>query len=195
MNTTVSHSGMSILNKIIGRRIKSITPEDWRDFNRSYGNIKVELEDFCIVIENDYRNVTYFEGKEELAGYDVLQLLSCNNFHASVMPDKLIKVEINQEIQAIKVVRDTIKIYDYKSDKIDCYTIDQAIIFEFEDRKWLFSQISLFTPLSKMVFSNSIESEIKSLDVVKEEWADDSKEGDNKYDVSVERELINVSDI
>lgn len=192
MKTTISQEGINVLKKIIGKKLKSITAENWNEFNRSYGNIKIKLEDECIMIENDYRNIPYFDDMEELSGYGILQLNSCRDFQPSVMPDKLLTVDINKEIKSIKIVQDSINIQYHDSDRTNTYTIDQAIIFGFENDKWLISQISLFTPMSKMIFAHIIDDEIKSINEVTEEWKDEPDEGNERYEVSVEREILNL---
>ncbi|NLE62307.1 MAG: hypothetical protein GX612_00525 [Bacteroidales bacterium] len=108
------------------------------------------------------------------------------------MPDKLLTVDINKEIKSIKIVQDSINIQYHDSDRTNTYTIDQAIIFGFENDKWLISQISLFTPMSKMIFAHIIDDEIKSINEVTEEWKDEPDEGNERYEVSVEREILNL---
>lgn len=72
MNTYISDKGIKILKELKNKTFIRIIADDWRDYNRSCGNIKIDFEDCSIEIENDYRNVSYFGVNEELAGYDVM---------------------------------------------------------------------------------------------------------------------------
>lgn len=194
MGLIISDKGLEILKKIKGKTIVNICADDPEDYNRSYGNIKIELQNFLIEIENDYRLVPYFGTEEELAGYEV-NILKDKRFNSSVMEKDLYIKEINKQVVGINIIRDTIMI-DYKAGcKNDVYKIDQALIFDFGIMKFAISQTSIFTPMSKITFSEDIEMSIKSIEEVKSDWIDDDLEsGENspKYKVHVKREILEL---
>ena len=120
-----------------------IIADDWRDYNRSYGNIKIDFEDCSVEIENDYRNVSYFGVNEELAGYDVICLKN-ENFESSVMSDNLYVKKFNKKITGISIIRDTVMI-DYSSN----------IKRENERRSYFHSQWRKYHPCTKKRRSSS----------------------------------------
>ena len=172
MGLIISDKGLDVLKKIKGNSILNICADDWKDYNRSYGNIKIEIENCSIEIENDYRLVPYFGTEEELAGYDAKILIN-NKFDPSVMKEDLYIKEINMQVIGIKIVRDTITIDYNNEDKNEVYNLDQAIIFEFGTMKFAISQTSIFTPMSKITFSEDVETDIKSIKDVKSDWMED----------------------
>ncbi|MSS78554.1 hypothetical protein HV819_05595 [Anaerococcus sp. AGMB00486] len=194
MGLIISDKGLETLKKIKGKIILNICADDWKDYNRSYGNIKIELQNCFIEIENDYRLVPYFGTEEELAGYDA-KILKDNKFDYSVMEEDLYTKEINKQVVGINIIRDTIMI-DYKDeDKNEVYKIDQAIIFDFGIMKFCISQTSIFTPMSKITFSEDVEMEIKSIEEVKSEWIDDDLDTEvksPKYKVHVKRKILEL---
>jgi hypothetical protein len=109
MNTYISDKGIKILKELKNKTFIRIIADDWRDYNRSYGNIKIDFEDCSVEIEND----SYFGVNEELAGYDVICLKN-GNFESSVMSDNLYVKKFNKKITGISIIRDTVMI-DYSS--------------------------------------------------------------------------------
>lgn len=194
MGLIISDKGLDVLKKIKGNLMLNICAYDWKDYNRSYGNIKIESKNCSIEIENDYRLVPYFGTEEELAGYDA-KILKNNKFAPSVMKEDLYIKEINMQVKGIKIVRDTITI-DYNSeDKNEVYNIDQAIIFDFGIMKFVISQTSIFTPMSKIIFSEDVETDIKSIKDVKSDWIDDDLDNGEiltKYMVHVKRDILEL---
>lgn len=194
MGLIISDIGLDILKKIKGNSIVNICADDWRDYNRSYGNIKIEIENYSMEIENDYRLVSYFGIEEELAGYDA-KILKNNKFTPTVMKEDLYIKEINMQVIGIKIVRDTITIDYNNEDKNEVYNIDQAIIFDFGIMKFSISQTSIFTPMSKITFSEDVETDIKSIKDVKSDWIDDNLDNEenlNKYIVHVKRDILEL---
>ena len=193
MNTYISDKGIKILKELKNKTVIRIIADDWRDYNRSYGNIKIDFEDCSVEIENDYRNVSYFGVNEELAGYDVICLKN-GNFESSVMSDNLYVKNFNKKITGISIIRDTVMI-DYSNNiKREKYLIDQAVIFKFDDMKWLISQTSIFTPMSKMLFSKNINEGIKSIEKIKSDWEDNADTGKctPAYNVDIKREILEI---
>lgn len=195
MGLIISNKGLDILKKIKSNSILNICADDWKNYNRSYGNIKIEVENYSIEIENDYRLVPYFGTEEELAGYDA-KILKNNKFDSSVMEKDLYIKEINMQVLGIKIVRDTITIDYNNKDKNEVYNIDQAIIFDFGIMKFAISQTSIFTPMSKITFSEDVDTDVKSIKEVKSDWIDDDLDngGENliKYMVHVKRDILEL---
>lgn len=194
MNMIISDQGMKILNKIKGKKIISICADDWQASNRSYGNIKIDLENYALEIENNYREVLYFGTKEELAGYNIVSLKG-KKFTPSVMYEDLCKKYINKKIIRVNLVRDSIEINYININKKEVYEIDQAIIFDFGEMKLGISQTSIFTPVSKIMLSINGDLWVKSIEEVENEWADDDLETSKeslKYEVKIERKIIEL---
>lgn len=72
------------------------------------------------------------------------------------MEQELYIEEINKRFVGINIVRYTI--IDYNNEvKNEVNNIDQAIIFNFVMMKFIISQNSIFTPMSKMTYSEDVE--------------------------------------
>ena len=94
MNTYIADKGIKILKELKNKTVIRIIADDWRDYNRSYGNIKIDFEDCSVEIEND----SYFGVNEELAGYDVICLKN-GNFESSDMSDNLYVKKLIRKLQ------------------------------------------------------------------------------------------------
>ena len=103
------------------------------------------------------------------------------------MEQELYIKEINKQFVGINIVRYTIIDYN-NEDKNEGYNIDQAIIFDFVMMKFIISQTSIFTPMSKMTYSKDVEMGIKSIDDVRYDYIDyasDDRENLGKYKVHI----------
>lgn len=186
----ISERGIQALEKMKGKTIVSITADDWRSYKRSYGSICINLEDVSVEIENDYREVSYFDSTEELAGYDVRELVE-SSYRPLVMRDRLYTEALNQRIKSIKIVRDTISVNYLNARENECHEIDQAIIFELESMTWMVSQASLFSPMSNMIFGKNAENLVKSVDEAKSDWEDDESDKPG-YEIQVTRTVLEL---
>lgn len=104
------------------------------------------------------------------------------------MEQELYIEEINKQFVGINIVRYTIIDYN-NEDKNKVNNIDQAIIFDFVMMKFIISQNSIFTPMSKMTYSEDVEMGIKSIDDVRYGYIDydsDDRENLGKYKVHIE---------
>ncbi|MDO4680137.1 MAG: hypothetical protein Q4A55_02565 [Aerococcus sp.] len=194
MSLCCSNEGLEILRTLKGHFLIKITADDWRDYDRSYGSIKMNLDELAVAIENDYRNVFYFGSREELAGYDIVRLTN-RDFDPSVMKSDLYVKAINQKISSIQVIRDTIILNYFREKPREKYVIDQGLIFTLDNMKWTVSQTSLFTPMSQMIFTDKENGPIKSIAEVKADWEDDDLNGEDDrptYTVEVERNVLDL---
>ncbi len=193
MKTVISNEGLELLAKIKNQALEWIMAEDWTKFGRSYGNILICVAGKYIQIENDYRVIPYFNSKEELAGFDVRQLKTVEAFDSSVLEMTLRKEIIGKEIKNIEIVRDKVSVCYSDPSRNQLYMIDQAILFEFDDLQWIVSQTSPFTPMAEMIFAKNAFEQIRTVDEIREEWADVPERGrDLLYKTRVTRELIQL---
>lgn len=192
MELMISPKGLKILENTINKTIVSITADDWRKYNRSYGNIMIKLIDEVIVIENDYKEIAYFGGTDEMAGYELIILDTEKHFESSVFERDLYTAKIDEVVKSVKIVRD--EILTIETDQTETkYIIDQAIIFEFMDFQWLICRDSLFMPMSRMKFKEDAWPFLKTLDEVYHEWKDDPEVGEKPaYQVQISREIIDL---
>lgn len=103
------------------------------------------------------------------------------------MEQELYIEEINKQFVGINIVRYTIINYN-NEDKNEVYNIDQAIISNFVTMKFIISQTSIFTPMSKMTYSEDVEMGIKSIDDVRYDYIDydsDDLENLGKYKIHI----------
>lgn len=103
------------------------------------------------------------------------------------MEQELYIEEINKQFVGINIVRYTIINYN-SEDKNEVYNIDQAIIFDFVMMTFIISQTLIFTPMSKMTYSEDVEMGIKSIDDVRYDYIDydsDDREKLGKYNVHI----------
>jgi hypothetical protein len=191
METHISSKGIQILKNLIGKRVDTITAENWKEFNRSYGNILVQTEGQFVEISNDYRLVPYFDDNEEIASFDIRALPAKEEFIPSVLEKELISETIDEVLGVVKIVRDTITL-NFTNGKEDKYVIDQAIIFEMQTKEWLVSQEFIFTPIAAMYFGKNLVQNVRTKEEIIEEWKDDDGDDIPDYLVAVEREIIEL---
>jgi|GEM_PF-2780631 len=196
MQTYIDKAGIDTLREVIGQNIQSITAENWKKFNRSYGNLLIQTSKKLFVIDNDYRVVSRFGDEEEIAGFSVSSLDKKEDFIPSVLQNQLLTEKTNELILSVCVVRDkiTVKFIDNRPDEI--HIIDQAIIFIFEKYEWLIGQSSWMTPMTKMLFGNDLISQIPNVETVAREWTDEAESPDHpivEYQATVDRDIIQLN--
>lgn len=195
MQTYLTKSEINTLANLKKDTLLSITAEDWQNHDISYGNILLESAHHTVEINNDYRLVPFLGDTEELVGFKINQLKDISDFEPSVPKDALRTKKINESVENIILIRDTISI-NYSNGTNEHHLIDQAIIFKLESTDWLISLLGLYMPIEKMIFKRDVLKDIRSVDDVISDWEDTDYEerglSHPRYQVHVGREIIEI---
>lgn len=191
MEGYILEKDIKVLKSLINDNLELITADDWKEFGRSYGNILIKTSNKIIEIVDDYCVLPYFGEEEDLAIFQVKNLKSIDEYTPSVMNKNLCTTLINEKINSIKIIRDTVTLI-LDDNKKEVHKIDQYIIFELEKTKWLIGRQFIFTPMADMIFGDDIYSKVKTTEEVEKEWIDYDEDGVAQNEVIVEREVLEL---
>lgn len=174
----LDNKSIEFLTSTIGTKINSIEIGDGeKEFNRSYGKLRINFNKGNIEIYNIETMVDFMGEKDDMSGF------YCEiNVEESFVPfidEGVDKIFIDKDIERIAIIQDIISVND------EIAIFDEAIIFEGEEelmisRDWQYSEsinfyhhsnYNLINPINKVVeywnnfgeFDTSVERIIKYL--------------------------------
>lgn len=191
MSTSLDADSIANLKQMIGKKIKTITGEDWKTYGRSYGNVLVEIEEKFYTINNDYRIIDLEGDMVEVSGFSVKGLDTKNDYEPSVADSELLTEPVDKIIRHITIIRDTLT-FTY-GDHVDELIFDRGILIDLEDFQWLMSEEFIFEPFTYMYFGVDVTMDLPSLEELREVFAYDSESEAPAYHTEVARECILLS--
>ncbi len=142
--------------------------------SRTYGNFRINLEDYAIEFSNENKLVDFFDTNEEVAGFECGKVDLKSEYSFAVPVDT---VPIEEKVRSIEIITDEIEVdeHDYK------IVFDNAIIFHLEYQTLMFSRSIWFSELIHISDNDDYDS-IYPIEKVIEDW-----NSDGDYKVSVKR--------
>ena len=173
---------LSKFKKLKGSRLIYYLTDDINGGDISYCKIGIETDNGCLDVYNEETPVDWFDTEGEKAKEDI-SVFSCKErknseeFIPYISDSGIIKHNVNELINSIKIVSDYIKVNNGEY-SIDC---DIAIIIQTDSHEYIFSRGWFF---SEEIYV-SVDSDINNIYSVDDEIKAWNNDGD--YSVEIQR--------
>lgn len=159
-----------------GKTITSYQCAKIDEWSRTYGNFRINFEDYAIDFTNRVKGVPFFDEVEEVAGFECAKVYSDAPYEPGIVRDVQI-VPVDEVVQSIEVITDEIDVNhgEYQ------ITFDEAVIIHTEYQTIMFSRDVWFSEIIHISTDDNYDN-IYPIDSVIENW---NNEGD--YEVIVKR--------
>ena len=171
---TFTKEMINIISEMKGKNMVSYQFPQINMKSRTYGNFRINLEDYAIEFSNENKLVDFFDTNEEVAGFECGKVDLKSEYSFAVPFDT---VPIEEKVRSIEIITDEIEVdeHDYK------IVFDNAIIFHLEYQTLMFSRSICFSELIYISDNDDYDS-IYPIEKVIEDW-----NSDGDYKVSVKR--------
>ena len=152
-------------------------------FNRAYGNMRLNFSDFSIELENIEKPTTYCGETDDISGFSC-RMCSLGKEFKPYIEEKTVVTDVSEIVTSVEIVEDTVHI---NNDGEICFS--SAVIIRTQTRNYMFYRTYQYN--ENILISDSDDYNlVYPIHNVIEDWSND---GENQ--VSVERNTRIVSNL
>lgn len=161
---------INILSEIKGKRFISFECEEDDGFSRSFGNIRINFEDYSIELINDIEALPFYDSIEDIAVFSCKKVDSNVPFEPMAITETRI-VPVDEVVKSIKVINDEIVVNDGEYS----ITIDEGLVIYTESQTYMFSKGIWFSEIINISSNDDINS-IYPIESVINDWNNDGED-------------------
>ena len=172
---------ITVLSNMKGKTFVSYECEKGYGLPTTYGNFRINLDDYSIDVFNEVESRPFFDTIEDIAIFSCKKVNSKTPYVPYVIAETKV-VPIEENIKAVEIITDEINVNDGEYE----ITFDEALIIHTEYQTIMFSKGVWFSE-SITISQDGNYGKVYPVDKVIEDWNND---GEYKVEVKRTKELL-----
>lgn len=167
---------VDMISAMKGQTMVSYQCAEIDEWSRTFGNFRINMEDYSIDVSNEEKEIPFFDATEEVTGFECEKVHSQTEYTPGVLTDVQV-IPVEEKIQSIEIITDEINVNHGEYE----IAFDTALIIHTEYQTIMFSRDVWFSEIIHISDNDDYDS-VYPIDSVIEHW---NNEGD--YEVDVQR--------
>lgn len=165
-----------LLNDMIGKHFHTYECTKDDKFNRTYGNIRLYLDELTLEITNEEHPAIFFDEPEDISYFECHKVDSSKLFEPDLVSE-VKKYPVNKLVTGVEIIKDQIDVGNGQYS----FSFDQAIIIHMDKDILMLSRDVWFSELIKITANDEYDELCPISDVV------DTMNCNGEYEVKVNR--------